>query len=153
MTDWESQIAAERMAVDGEFNDRVTASSLSPQQWNMVMTAVSFEIRNPTTPADAELYADTSKLDSMLPEIEQMGEASPMGGARSGGGGGGGGGSSGGDGFLDGILSTLGMSGGSSSDELRAEAEELAEEYAERLQAKLVENGRWETICERAASG
>lgn len=147
MTDWESQIAAERMAVDGEFNDRVAASSLSSQQWNMVMTAVSFEIRNPTTPADAELVADTSKLDSMLPEIEQIGEASPMGGARSGGGG------SGGDGFLDGILSTLGMSGSSSNDELRAEAEELADDYADRLQAKLVENGRWETICERAASG
>lgn len=144
MADWESQIAGERMAVDGEFSDRVTASSLSSQQWNLVMTAVNFEIENPRTPAEATLVADTTHLSSISDELESVGNASPMGP--------GGGGSSGSDGILSGVLSSLGMGSGD-GDALIDEAADLADEYAEQLQAKLVENGRWEAICERAASG
>lgn len=148
MADWQSSIAGERMAVDGEFSDRVRSSSLSSQQWDMVMTAVAFEIENPRTPAEAELVADTSRLSAMIEEIEAVGSRSPMGGDR--GPGGGRGGDS--DGFLAGVLSTLGVGGGS-DDQVREEAEELADEYADALQAKLIERGRWNAVCELAASG
>ena len=144
MADWESQIAGERMAVDGEFADRVGASSLTSQQWDLVMTAVNFEIENPGTPADAELVADTSKLPSIMDEIDRMGSQGPMGGGQAG--------NQRSDGIVSGVLSTLGL-GDSGNDEMRETAEQLAEEYAEKLQAKLVEGGRWSKICERAASG
>lgn len=144
MADWESQIAGERMAVDGEFSDRIGASSLSSQQWDLVMTAVQFDIENPGTPADATLVADTSRLDMVMEDVQRVGNRSPVGSddaprQRS-------------DSFLGGVLSTLGI-GDSTGDDLRDEAAELAERYAQRLQAKLVENGRWSTICERVASG
>lgn len=149
MADWQSTIAAERMAVDGEFADRVRSSSLSSQQWDMVMTAVTFEIENPRTPEDAELVADTSRLSAMMDEIERVGGQSPVGGGSVASQGGDPGGS---NGFLDGILSTLGMGGGS-DERVREEAEDLAAEYADALQAKLIERGRWNAVCELAASG
>lgn len=150
MADWQSSIAGERMAVDGEFSDRVRSSSLSSQQWDMVMTAVTFEIENPRTPEDAELVADTSRLSAMMDEIERVGSRSPVGGGTGGAQGSDRGGRS--DGFLAGLFSTLGMGGGS-DDRVREEAEELAAEYADALQAKLIERGRWNAVCELAASG
>lgn len=146
MADWESKIAGIRMVVDQEFADRVQASSLSSQQWNVVMMAVSFEIEHPGTPADARLVADTSKVPNVMEEIERIGEQAPPGGA---------GGDDGDDGgIIGGVLATLGLGGdGTSNDEVRSEATRLADEYAEQLQAKLVERGRWESVCEQAASG
>lgn len=145
MADWESQIAGERMAVDGEFSDRVTASSLDSQQWNLVMTAVQFDIDHPERPDEATLVADTSRLDSVMGDVERVGDQSRMAASGSE--------ESSGDGILGGVLSSLGLGGaGSSNEQLRAAATELAEEYAGRLQEKLEEKGRWTTICERAAS-
>lgn len=147
MADWESKIAGVRMVVDQEFTDRVHSSSLSSQQWNVVMMAVSFEIENPGTPADARLVADTSKLPNVMEEIERVGEQMPAGdGPNSG--------DSGDEGIIAGLLSTLGIDRGSSStDDIREEATRLADAYAEQLQAKLIERGRWESICEDAATG
>lgn len=155
MADWESQIAGIRMVVDQEFADRVQSSSLSSQQWNVVMMAVSFEIENPDTPDDARLVADTSKLANVMEEIKRVGEQMPAGGGAGGDGGDGGDSDRGGDGLiggvLGGVLSSLG-GGGSSNDEIKNEATQLADAYADRLQAKLVERGRWESICGQAAS-
>lgn len=146
MADWESKIAGIRMVVDQEFADRVQASSLSSQQWNVVMMAVSFEIENPGTPADARLVADTSKLPNVLDEIKRVGEQMPSGAEPNAE-------DSSDGGLLGGLLSSLGLGGGASNDEIREEATQLADAYAERLQAKLIERGRWESICEQAASG
>lgn len=143
MADWESQMAGERMAVDGEFSERVRDSSLSSQQWNMVMTAVSFEIEAPGTPEGADLVADTSRLPTMMDEIERVGKQGRAAGGDD---------RSGGGGVLGGLRSALGLGDGGGDGEIRAEAEELAAEYAERLQAKLIERGRWEAICAQAES-
>lgn len=145
MTDWESKIAGIRMVVDQEFADRVQASSLSSQQWNVVMMAVDFEIENPGTPADARLVADTSKLPNVIGEIERIGEQSPPGGSSGDG--------SDDGGLIGGVLSSLGLGGGTSNEKVREEATRLADEYAEELRAKLIERGRWESVCEEAASG
>jgi len=143
--DWTGRIAGERMAVDKQFSDRVKASSFSNQQWGLVMTAVKFEITNPEDPESASIVADTSKLGSVMPEIDRVGNQAPMAGgserptAESSGGG-----------FLDGVKALLGMTGGDGDDERTAEAEELAQAYAAELQSQLESNGRWETVCEQA---
>jgi len=142
MADWKSQIAGERMAVDGEFSDRVAASSLSSQQWDLVMTAVSLEIEHPEDPDKAELVADTSHLDTMMGDIDRIGSRSPVAKTEDSG--------SNNDGFLSGVLSKLGLDD-AGNEQLKAEAVELAEAYTEALQAKLVERGRWEKTCEIAA--
>jgi len=143
--DWTSRIAGERMAVDKQFNGRVEASSFSNQQWGLVMTAIEFEIANPADPATAELVADTSKLGSIMPEIDRVGNQSPMGGAPNGGAS-----ESEGGGFLGGVKSMLGLGGGG-EDERAEEAESLAQAYADELQSQLESNGRWKTVCEQAA--
>ncbi|MFB6189036.1 MAG: DUF5799 family protein [Halapricum sp.] len=146
---WTDMIAGERMQVDQEFEDRLTASSFSRQQWGLVMTAVEFEIENPDDPASARLYADTSKLSSVMSRIEQLGEqGGSMGGLSpepSTGGSGGG--------LLSKLTSALSLGGGGGGGKLQAEAEELAEEYAEELQNRLKNRGRWKTICAQAAGG
>lgn len=147
--DWTSAIAAERMELDTEFSDRVEASSFSNQQWNLVMTALEFEIEGPEDPETAEVVADTSSLSTIMPELDRIAQQGPMGG----GGGGGGGGSSGGSGggLLGGVKDALGLGGGG-GDERLEEAEDLATQYAELLQEKLETNGRWATVCDRAAT-
>ncbi|QGA83049.1 DUF5799 family protein [Halomicrobium sp. LC1Hm] len=149
-SDWTNAIAAERMKVDTEFNDRVEASSFSNQQWNLVMTALEFEIEGAEDPETAEIVADTSNLSTIMPELDRIAKQGPMGG---GGGGGGGGGSSGdtGGGLLGGVKDALGLGGGGGGDDRIEEAEELAAEYAGLLQEKLETNGRWSMVCDRAA--
>jgi len=140
--DWTDRIAGERMEVDQLFNDRVAASSFSSQQWGLVMTAVEFEIENPGDPQSARIVADTSKLPSIMPELDRIEQQSAMGGTPSKGGDGGGG-------LLSGIKDALGVGGG--GDQQRTEeAAELAQDYAERLQEKLESNGRWQSVCEQA---
>jgi len=143
--DWTSTIAAERMELDNEFNDRVTASSFSNQQWSLVMTALEFEIEGPDDPGTAEIVPDTSSVPTIMPELDRIAQQGPMGG---GGGGQTGGGSSGG--LLSGVKDALGLGGGGGGDERLDEAEALAEQYAELLQEKLEANGRWDAVCERA---
>ncbi len=143
--DWTGRIAGERMAVDKQFTDRVEASSFSSQQWGLVMTAVEFDIEGAGDPETASLVADTSKLPSILPELDKVDQGGPMAG-----GGPGNDGDSGG--LLDGVKSALGLSGGSSDEERAEEAKQLAQAYAEELQQELRANGRWGSICEQADS-
>jgi hypothetical protein len=146
--DWTGRIAGERMTVDRQFTDRVEASSFSNQQWGLVMTAVEFDIEGPEDPETASLVADTSKLPSIMPELDKVGQGGPMGGAP-----GGRDSSSGseGGGFLSGVKAALGLAGGDGEDERTEEAEQLAQAYADELQQELAANGRWETVCEQAS--
>jgi hypothetical protein len=137
------------MELDTEFSDKIEASSFSNQQWNLVMTALEFEIEGPEDPETAEVVADTSNLSTIMPELDRIDQQGPMGGG--GGGGGGSGGGSGG-GLLGGVKDALGLGGGGGDDERLAEAENLAGQYAELLQEKLETNGRWAAVCDRAAT-
>ncbi|MFB6217816.1 MAG: DUF5799 family protein [Halobacteriaceae archaeon] len=143
---WRDVIAGDRLAVDQEFDERVRAAGLSPQEWGLVMTAVEFEIEEPGDPEAAELVADTSKLGSVLPEMErvrdQVGGGTDAAAAEAAGTTGRGGG-----GILDAVRRALGLGG----DERRETAEQLAAEYAERLQDRLRDRGRWEDVCAMAA--
>jgi len=149
-SDWTGRIAGERMAVDQQFTDRVEASSFSNQQWGLVMTAIEFEIDGPDDPESARIVADTSKLGSIMPELEKVGNQAPMGAPGDSGRGGGKSGSGGG--LLSGVKSMLGMDGGDGADAQTDEAEQLAQAYADELQSELEDKGRWESVCEQAAS-
>ena len=145
MADWTDQIVGDRMAVDQEFASRVGQSRFSRQQWGLIMTAVEFEIERPDDPERARIVADTSKLEHILPELDQVDrQMAAMGGA-----GGSPGGSSGG--FVSSIKGLLGLDDGGEDDEQRAAAEALAQEYATELQAHLEAEGRWEQIRQFAA--
>lgn len=137
-------LAAERMRVDRQFEDRVQSSSFTRQQWGLVMTAVEFDIENPTDPETAQLVADTSKLSSVMPQIEQMEQGGRGTGGATGSGGGGGG-------LLSKLASVLPGGGGSGSGKRQREAESLAEEYAKKLQERLEKRDRWQSIREQAA--
>jgi len=145
---WQDRIVGARMAVDQQFGDRIRGSSLSRSQWGLVMTAVEFDIENPEDPENARLVADTSKLEHVVPEMQNVDDQMNA----MAGGGGNGGSSSGG--VVGGIKDALGLGGGDDdgTEEMEAEAEELAQAYADELQAHLEENGRFEDVC-RAAAG
>ncbi|MFC6755395.1 MULTISPECIES: DUF5799 family protein [Haloarcula] len=146
--DWTGRIAGERMTVDRQFTDRIEASSFSNQQWGLVMTAVEFDIEGADEPETATLVADTSKLPSIMPELDKVGQGGPMGGVPSGSDSRD---SSGSGGFLSGVKAALGLAGGGGDDDRTEEAEQLAQAYADELQQKLESNGRWESVCEQAA--
>ncbi|WP_262177838.1 DUF5799 family protein [Haloarcula laminariae] len=141
--DWTGRIAGERMTVDKQFTDRVEASSFSSQQWGLVMTAVEFDIEGPEDPETATLVADTSKLPSIMPELDKVDQGGPMGGSGPSDDGGSGG-------LLDGVKSALGLGGGSGDGDRTEEAEQLAQAYADELQEELQANGRWGSVCEQA---
>ena len=143
-TDWTDRIAGARMTVDKQFTDRVDASSFTNQQWGLVMTAVEFDIEGPDDPETATIVADTSKLPSIMPELDKVGQGGPMAGGAGGGGGGGGG-------LLDGVKSALGLSGDDGEDDRTDEARQLAQAYADELQAELESTGRWAGVCEQAS--
>lgn len=138
---WRDMIVGERMTVDRAFEERISASPFSRQQWGLVMTAVEFQISGDVD-AGHQLVADTSKLGHILPELDRManqGMAGP--GAASSGRGGGG--------LFGSIKSALGIGDGA-DDEQREAAERMATEYAKELQSELEESGKWETVVERA---
>lgn len=150
---WRDSLAGARMQVDQQFNDRVLNSQFTNQQWGLIMTAVEFDIENPEQPEQAQLVANTEQVKHVLPELDNLTQgmggppANQQGGSRDAGKDGGG--------FLGSIRSILsgGSSGGGSADEERLEAAgALTQEYAEELQQFLEEQGRWEGVCERAAS-
>ncbi|MFC7175758.1 DUF5799 family protein [Halosegnis marinus] len=138
MTDWQDRIVGARMAVDTEFADRVEASGFSRQEWGLVMTATEFDIEDGDEP---RLYADTSRLPDIMPEVEKVEERTPMGP---------GGQEESSGGILSNITSALGLGGdgGSSGDteERVREAEELTQGYARELQRHLEEKGSWEDV-------
>jgi hypothetical protein len=152
MEHWTDRIVGDRMTVDQQFTDRVESSPFSRQQWGLVMTAIEFEIEEPTDDDAAQLVADTSALPSVLPELDSMDEH-PMAGPGGSGGPGGRGGD--GDGVIGGIKQALGLGGEGADDDLDEErlatAERLADEYATELQAHLEETGRWSTVRAAAA--
>ncbi|WP_269069981.1 DUF5799 family protein [Halobacterium sp. KA-4] len=144
--DWQDMVVGARMSVDNEFDDRVRASSLSNSQWGLVMTAVEFEIEDADDPDNARVVADTSKLEHVLPEMQNVDKQMAMGGGgsqsmnRS-------------SGVVGGIKDALGLGSADDGDEeLEAEATQLAEEYAEAFQSHLEDEGKWEKV-RRAAAG
>ncbi|HKL28236.1 MAG TPA: DUF5799 family protein [Natrialbaceae archaeon] len=145
MSDWTDQIVGERMAVDNEFSQRVVASEFSNQEWSLIMTAVEFEIEDADDPDRARIVADTSKLDAIMPELENI--RTQMGGVP-GAPGAGQDRSKGGGGLFDGIKNALGLDGDDeeSDDKRKEAAAELAQEYATALQEHLEEKGRWDEV-------
>ena len=105
MSEWTDAIVGERMTVDNQFNERVTASRFSSQEWGLIMTATEFEIEHSDDPEAARLVADTSNLPAIMPELENV--RSQV--AAMGGGGGDAGGSDGG--IVGSILGALGLGG------------------------------------------
>ncbi|WP_181693146.1 DUF5799 family protein [Natronomonas sp. LN261] len=149
MTDWQDMIVGDRMTVDGEFSARVEDSRFTRQEWGLIMTATTFEIKNPDDGATAELVANTDELRGMMPEIEKIAEMDPMGGAPQDD-------ADAGGGIFETVLDAIGMgseSGGPGGvDEGKLEAAEaLVAEYAVELQAHLESEGRWEKIRGEAA--
>ena len=150
---WTDRIVGERMTVDQEFNDEVVASEFSNQEWDLIMSAVEFEIRNPETPEEARIVANDEKIEAIVPELANIrDQMQAMGGAP--GGGGGRGNTRSGGGLFDSVKNVLGMSG--DSDEQREQerieaASALATRYGEELQAHLEAKGRWHEICAVAA--
>lgn len=148
MTDWTEHIVGERMAVDSEFAERVAASEFSNQEWSLIMTAVEFEIEHPDDPDRARIVADTSNLDAIMPELENI--RTQMGGMPGAPGDEATGRSGGGGGLLGGIMNALGLDGGGDGsdgdDERKRAAAELAQEYAVALQEHLEKKGRWDEV-------
>ena len=143
---WQDMVVGARMAVDREFADRVQSSALSRPQWGLVMTAVEFEIENADDPEAARIVADTSKLEHVVGEMQNIDdEMNQMaGGGRSRGKRGG---------MMDGIKDALGIGGGGDdNEELEATAARLAQEYADELQAYLENEGRWDEVRRAARS-
>lgn len=151
MSRWTDQFVGDRMAVDRAFSERVAASEFSSQEWGTIMTAVELEIENPDDPEAAEVVADTSSVDQVMPALDEMRESMP-GVAEAAGGstrGSSGAGSDGGLWFS--LKRVLGL-GTSESDHRAEAARALAEEYARQFQDHLQEQGKWERACEVAAS-
>jgi hypothetical protein len=147
MTDgWQDRIVGARMTVDQQFAQQVQASSLSRPQWGLVMTAVEFEFENPGDPENARIVADTSKLEHVLPEMENVDEQmNSMGGPGGSGGGSGGG-------MMDGIKDALGLGSDDGPDEeLAEESARLAQAYADELQSHLESEGRFDEVRRAAA--
>jgi len=153
---WTDRIIGDRMTVDQQFTDRVTNSQFSRQQWGLVMTAVEFDIEHPADEERARLVADTSNLPSIMPELDAVEQAGPMGAA----GGPGNPGSGDSTGLLGGLKDALGFGGGDQESDANAAvdrerleaAEELAQEYAAELQAQLEDGGKWNEVRTAASS-
>jgi hypothetical protein len=152
---WTDQIIGERMQLDQEFSQTVDGSQFSRQQWGLIMTAIEFDVEHPGDDERAQLVADTSKLSSVMPELDRVANQSGM--AAMGGnpqeqkGGGGG--------LFGGIKDALGLGGGGGGDEKGydddelAAAEELAQQYAAELQERLEDHGKWDSVRETVQKG
>jgi len=151
MAEWQDLVVGDRMSVDQQFNERLQQSEFNSQEWGLIMTATEFEIETPEDPERARIVANTEKLPSIMPELENLQNA--MGGMGGAPGGDQRGGKSGG-GLFGSIKDALGLDGDGGGDDDRIEAaERLTQEYAEALQQHLEETGKWETVRERAAAG
>ena len=142
---WTNRIVGERMATDQEFSARVANSRFTSQEWSLIMTATEFEIENPEDAEEARIVANTDKVDSILPELENVrSQVGAMGGQTHNSGGSGGG-------IVDSLKSALGMGSGDTYEAEREAAEALTAEYATELQTKLEANGRWDSVRNAAA--
>lgn len=148
MSNWTDQIVGDRMTVDRQFTERVTASEFSSQEWGMIMTAVEFEIERADTPDEATLVANTKNVPQVMDAVDDVNsQMGAMGGAP-----GGGSPDRGNGGLFDSIKGALGLGDDDSIDEDRvAAAQALADEYATELETHLKENGKWERACQAAA--
>ena len=143
MSEWTDSIVGDRMTVDTEFNDRVTASEFSNQEWGLIMTATELDIENAENPETARLIADTENLSQIMPELDTVqSQMSQMGGSpgddkRSSGGG-----------VVESIKGVLGLGNDNQgTDEERLEAaERLAQAYADELQSHLESTGKWNQV-------
>jgi len=147
---WQDLIVGDRMAVDQEFAQRVTDSEFSRQEWGLVMTAVEFDIEDPADDERARIVADTSKVEQVMPEMENIqSQMGAMGGA------GGGQQSGGGSGIFGSVKDALGLGGEGGDDgvdEERVEAaDRLAQAYADELQQRLESQGKWAQVREAAS--
>ena len=146
--DWRDQLAGARMQVDQQFQDRLEQSEFTNQEWGLIMTAVEFQVEHPGDPDRAELVADTSQLDQIVPELERLQDQ--MGGPMGGGGGRDTGSSGGVFGIFKDLLGGFSTDSGGHGDKRMDAATLIAEEYATDLQTYLEKRGRWETIREAA---
>jgi hypothetical protein len=137
---WLDRVAGARMEFDSEFSEVVAASSLTNQQWGLIMTAAEFQIEAPENPEQAELVPVTENLPAVMSQVEQLGEGMGMGGQRPASGGG----------LMDSIKDLFG-GGGGGSEELVQTAEDLLKQYAEGFQERLEAMDRWEEVCALAA--
>ncbi len=144
MSDWTDQFVGDRMVVDREFSDRIAASEFSRQEWGTIMTAVEFEIQNPDDPAQAQLVANTTDVEHIMPALEDieagLGAMAPSQQQSSGGG------------LFDRITSTFGLGDDEPDTEQRLQkAEALVAEYAQAFQQHLEDENKWEQACAAAA--
>jgi len=143
--DWQDLVVGARMAVDQQFTERVRGSSLSNSQWGLVMTAVEFDVEDAADPENARIVADTSKLEHVLPEMQNVDDQMAMGGGARGQ-------SNDSGSVVGGIKDALGLGSDDDGDEeLEAEATQLADEYADALQSHLEDEGKWESVRRAAA--
>ena len=142
MADWTDSIVGDRMTVDREFNDRITNSEFTSQEWGLIMTATEFDIEHADDPERARIVADTEKLPQIMPELENVrSQMSQMGGAPGEGGG------SGGSGIVDSLKGALGLGGSDGPDQDRIDAaEKLTQAYADELQQHLESKNKWEQV-------
>ncbi|WP_132060196.1 DUF5799 family protein [Halorussus amylolyticus] len=145
---WQDVIVGDRMTVDQQFAQRVSDSEFSRQEWGLIMTAVEFEIENPDDEERARIVAETSKIEQVMPELDNIRDQMGAIGA-----GGGGGPSKGGGGIFDSVKDALGLGGGAggADDERLRAAERLTQEYADELQQHLESSGKWEQVRRTAS--
>ncbi len=139
---WTDMIVGDRMAVDREFNQRITDSRFSRQEWGLIMTAVEFDIENPADDEQAKLVADASKVRQVMPEMENIqSQMNTMAGKSA---------KKESKGIFSSVKDALGMGGGGGGrgidKEKLAAAEGLAQEYADELQTRLESQGKWERV-------
>jgi hypothetical protein len=139
MSDWTDSIVGDRMTVDREFNDRVSSSEFTSQEWGLIMTATEFDIEHADDPERARIVAQTDKLPQIMPELENVrSQMSQMGGApdqgRSGGG------------LVDSLKGALGLGDDGADQERIEEAENLTQAYADALQTHLESKNKWEQV-------
>jgi hypothetical protein len=141
MTDgtWRDRLAGHRMQVDEQFTPRINDSPLTSGEWNLVMTAVEFQVEGEGE--HARLTADTSKVESVVPEFDKMRQRGP---------GNAGGRSEPANGLIDSVKNVLGLDSGTEDDEKLQAAIRLTDAYTQELQSHLEERGQWESIREAA---
>ena len=148
MSEWQEMIVADRMTVDQAFTERVQASEFTNQEWGLIMTATEFDIEHADDPEAAQLVADTTAIESIMPEVESIrSQRGPMAGGES---------STDGTGVVESIKGALGLATDEDDDVDRAKvaaAESLAQAYAEELQAHLKSNDNFERVRRAYSDG
>lgn len=145
MSHWTDSFVGDRMAVDQQFSARVQASQFTSQEWGLIMTATELEMEHAADPESARIVADTTDVELIIPELENIrSQVASMGGAP-----GGAQPESNKGGLVASIKGLLGLGGGDSStdgvDQAKlAAAESLTQEYADALQQHLEANDSFE---------